>query len=260
MSNLSLVPSSPVVNEQSKVASKDIERGRCFASGYVLLENSFIYHLILNCKSFSSTELRVLLALSVAKYKGALSAQRLWDYLDRHYIYPARISRAREKFLRVLEESRKETALKSFPIKLPRLVLKSLAQDGSKLEILLFLFSATKQTKANRMTFTLPQDFLARKFGAHRNGIQFAIRRMINEGLLVRILTPAKLLDIEGQRYSWFCNNYLPELKRYYVRKQMKAISSSCEPRPLLSPDRQYPSPVRSSVPDYSSAPLSLPR
>jgi len=260
MNELSLVSNDSKVNDNSRVASQEVGRHRYFKDGHVLLQSTYLYFLIKNHRVFTQAELRIFLASKAAKYKDVFYFERIYNYIDRHNWYPSKAKRAITKLAKTLKEADKSALENNYPMKLPRAVIKMLAKDGDRLEILLFLFGCSKQTCKSRMTFTLPQEFLAQKLGSSRGSVQRVIKKLVRRGLLIPIHTPSKELEECGQRYSWYCSNYLPELRRYLARKKMKVISSSVEPKPSLSPDRQYPSPAHSSVPDCSSAPLSLPR
>lgn len=259
MNNISLVSNNSQVKQESELAAKDVGNKKYFRDGYLLLDSNYLYQLILNHRQFSNWELRVFLAAKAATYKDHLYAERMYNHLDRHALYPARIQKALTKLRGFFAEVKKSSLEEGRRIKLSRGPVKLLCKDGVRLEILLFLFACSKQTVKSRMTFTLPQDFLAEKFGTNRSVVQKAIKRLVKKGILISIHTPSAELS-KGQRYSFYDSNFLPELRRYQARKHIKVVSSSVSPESPLLPGRQYPSPIRSSVPDYSSAPLSLPK
>jgi len=259
MNNISLVSNNSQVKQESELAAKDVGNKKYFRDGYLLLDSNYLYQLIINHRQFTNWELRVFLAAKASTFKDHLYAERMYNYIDRHALYPARVRSALVKLRAFFGEVKKNSLEEPRKIKLPRGSVKLLCGDGVRLEILLFLFACSKQTVKNRMTFTLPQDFLAEKFKTSRSSIRKAIRRLLKKGILISIHTPSAELS-KGQRYSFYDSNFLPELRRYQARKHIKVVSSSVSPESPLLPGRQYPSPIRSSVPDYSSAPLSLPK
>lgn len=256
MNNLRLVSSGFYVNRARRaIAESEIKKGKDFDGGIIPLTARFCYYLLSKHKELTPRQLRGVLAVRKATYKGEFSESSARSRIDKKHVGKAELGKLRELFLRLEEESRDWVQeKKDYLVLLPSRVVDALCDSGDRLGILACLFGATKQNRANKLTFVLPKKFLAERLGATRRGVMKAIGNLVRSGIITEIRTPYEDIKKFGKRYSFTCSHHLALLEQYPQKLPVKKD----KPKLCVVNTRSLPSSA-SSAGCQDSSPLPTP-
>lgn len=207
---------TPIFVKTPQEAEEEISRGRFYDGGYYHIDSNNLHKLLLEIKTFSRVELRIFCALCCTQYKDEFR----FDWARRALggrPYEPKIKevfqRLSDSFFAAREEKILEEA--AFYKPLPNHVLRSMALNGSRAEIIITLWGCAKAKRVNYYAFGLPVRFLSRKFGLSLPTVRRAIQGLQKRGLMLPTKAGKKRHGVPEKLYYWFCSNFRFRLQNY---------------------------------------------